>query len=377
MKIGILTFHGAHNYGSMLQNYALQQAIKQLDGSLQPVTINLRNKAQDDMYNIFKPFREFQDKRRYLFKIIMSPWRKQLERKQQLFEEFLSENISLTPLVRTGNEIPDIDDITTYITGSDQIWNFTAHDFDWSYLLDFVADDSDIKRISYAPSMGPKPSIDTLSADEKKKAEKLLKKFTAISVRESKTADVIKELGKLNCLPLVLPDPTLLLTAETWADIARKPAGLKAEKYIFLYNPYFLPEVYEQAKEASRITGLKVITSTLAPKTILPSKDFMKILEVGPREFLYLVKNAEYVIGRSFHVAVFAMIFQKKFIAVEGMNDSRLGNFLKEINMERCATLQGNVKVVLKNLDSENPPIHACMDRLRESGIKFLRENLL
>ncbi|WP_300966045.1 polysaccharide pyruvyl transferase family protein, partial [uncultured Muribaculum sp.] len=142
-------------------------------------------------------------------------------------------------------------------------------------------------------------------------------------------------------------------------------------------NSYFLPEVYEQAKEASRITGLKVITSTLAPKTILPSKDFMKILEVGPREFLYLVKNAEYVIGRSFHVAVFAMIFQKKFIAVEGMNDSRLGNFLKEINMERCATLQGNVKVVLKNLDSENPPIHACMDRLRESGIKFLRENLL
>lgn len=377
MKIGILTFHGAHNYGSMLQNYALQQAIKQFDGSLQPVTINLRNKAQDDMYNIFKPFREFQDKRRYLFKIIMSPWRKQLERKQQLFEEFLSENISLTPLVRTGNEIPDIDDITTYITGSDQIWNFTAHDFDWSYLLDFVADDSDIKRISYAPSMGPKPSIDTLSADEKKKAEKLLKKFTAISVRESKTADVIRELGKLNCLPLVLPDPTLLLTAETWADIARKPAGLKAEKYIFLYNSYFLPEVYEQAKEASRITGLKVITSTLAPKTILPSKDFMKILEVGPREFLYLVKNAEYVIGRSFHVAVFAMIFQKKFIAVEGMNDSRLGNFLKEINMERCATLQGNVKVVLKNLDSENPPIHACMDRLRESGIKFLRENLL
>ena len=28
LKIGILTFHGSHNYGSMLQAYALQQYLE-------------------------------------------------------------------------------------------------------------------------------------------------------------------------------------------------------------------------------------------------------------------------------------------------------------------------------------------------------------
>ena len=30
MKIGILTFHRAHNYGAVLQTYGLQEYIKQL-----------------------------------------------------------------------------------------------------------------------------------------------------------------------------------------------------------------------------------------------------------------------------------------------------------------------------------------------------------
>jgi len=30
MKIGIITIHAAHNYGAMLQAYALQEAIKEL-----------------------------------------------------------------------------------------------------------------------------------------------------------------------------------------------------------------------------------------------------------------------------------------------------------------------------------------------------------
>lgn len=30
MKIGILTFHCAHNYGAVLQCYALQETLKQM-----------------------------------------------------------------------------------------------------------------------------------------------------------------------------------------------------------------------------------------------------------------------------------------------------------------------------------------------------------
>ena len=44
MRIGILSFHAPHNYGSMLQNYALQQFLISEGHTVE--TINLRNKGQ-------------------------------------------------------------------------------------------------------------------------------------------------------------------------------------------------------------------------------------------------------------------------------------------------------------------------------------------
>ena len=46
MKIGILTFHGAHNYGSVLQAYALSTWLKDQGHDVQ--IINLRNQAQKE-----------------------------------------------------------------------------------------------------------------------------------------------------------------------------------------------------------------------------------------------------------------------------------------------------------------------------------------
>lgn len=43
-KVGIITFHAAHNYGSMLQAYALQQVI--LNMGYQCEIINFRTERQ-------------------------------------------------------------------------------------------------------------------------------------------------------------------------------------------------------------------------------------------------------------------------------------------------------------------------------------------
>ena len=42
MKIGILTFHNAHNYGAVLQAYALKKKISQLGHNVE--IVNYRNK---------------------------------------------------------------------------------------------------------------------------------------------------------------------------------------------------------------------------------------------------------------------------------------------------------------------------------------------
>ena len=50
-KTATITFHAAHNYGSNLQAYALQQAILKL--GYENEIINLRTERQKDLYTVF------------------------------------------------------------------------------------------------------------------------------------------------------------------------------------------------------------------------------------------------------------------------------------------------------------------------------------
>lgn len=376
-KIGILSFHAAHNYGSMLQNFALQQVIKSITPELEPITINLRNRMQDDMYNIFKPFRNYTDKKRYLFKILMYPWKSNILVKHKLFEKFLKEEITLTSQISDSSEIPSLQSFDAYIAGSDQIWNVTAQDFDWAYFLDFSTKSNDVKRIAYAPSMGPTPCPDNIPNRSWCKMSNLIKNFDYISVREKETAELIKKIGILENEPCICPDPTLLLSKDEWNSFFPNEEPYFKGKYIFLYNPYYLKTVYDQARMLSILTRLPVVVSNLSPKSIFASIHFYKRLEVGPIEFLNLIKNAEYVIGRSFHLAVFSMIFNKKFIAVDGMGDSRLGNFLSEIGMERCATDGDNLMEVIDKINEDDiRQRESALSKLREKGRRYLLESL-
>lgn len=49
-SVGIITFHASHNYGSMLQAYALQQVVKNLGYDCE--IINFRTKRQKDLYEV-------------------------------------------------------------------------------------------------------------------------------------------------------------------------------------------------------------------------------------------------------------------------------------------------------------------------------------
>ena len=51
MRIGILTFHRAHNYGAVLQCYALQETLKRMGHDVQ--VIDYRQPWIEDFYNLF------------------------------------------------------------------------------------------------------------------------------------------------------------------------------------------------------------------------------------------------------------------------------------------------------------------------------------
>lgn len=369
-EIGILTFHAAHNYGSLLQNFALQRTLATLGYS--PITINLRTAQQKEKYSPFKPFSELIDKRRIVLTLAYMPWKKQLLQKARLFEDFLKKELILTDEVSSQAEIDELPSFDAYIAGSDQIWNVYAKDFCWSYFLDFVKKGT--TKISYAASMGTSPTQLLSDPQRAEKVSKLLSDFDAISVREEKTKSVVEKLtGKKS---KVLVDPTLLLESKEWCKhISEKP--LKWGRYILLYNPYYLPDVYSQAKILSTLTDLPVVTTNINIKGIIHGKGIEKKLDVGPWEFLNLVKNASYVIGRSFHLLAFACIFNKKFIAVNGMGDSRLNNLLTITGLQGCATSDGDVKTALKandNIDWNN--VNAAISQERLKSLDFLQNSL-
>ena len=132
-KVGIITFHASHNYGSMLQAYALQQTILNMGYDCE--IINFRTFRQK---NYYRP--EFlrgaligQFNRILLYLPFIFPlWKKHCK-----FEQFLNEKFRLSSKEYTTEDELKLTKFKydIYISGSDQIWNPLTFDFDFAYLL--------------------------------------------------------------------------------------------------------------------------------------------------------------------------------------------------------------------------------------------------
>lgn len=154
MEIGIITFHAAFNYGSMLQAYAMQTFWKDRDIRLKLLILDQKYKKAyskplkwNNKGNIILSFK------RLLFTPIEVC---KLYKKWNLFNSFLHKYLNLSKEYNSIDElIKDDIGIDLLITGSDQIWNTNAFDFSEVYFGNFL--NSDIPKIAYAPSMGPSP----------------------------------------------------------------------------------------------------------------------------------------------------------------------------------------------------------------------------
>lgn len=91
LRTGTLTFHASHNYGSMLQAYALQRVLSRLYGHNE--IINLRTSRQKDMMN---PVGFSLYPRAMVKSIVALRYLRSLKKKHRLFEKFLSNNLMLS-----------------------------------------------------------------------------------------------------------------------------------------------------------------------------------------------------------------------------------------------------------------------------------------
>lgn len=347
-KIAVVTFHRAHNFGSVLQTYALQEYIKQIGNKfgtdIEYKVIDFYTETQEDMYNVYKSGRSI---RNIIKNIIASFYVKELKEKHNKFEEFIMKNIHMTKRFITENDLKkDIPDADYYISGSDQIWNVRAKDFSDIYFLDFV---NRGRKISYAASFGPL-KIDWNQYDKEKYAH-LLNEYASVSVREDGSQENIGYLTHQECCVNV--DPTLLLNCEQWRKI-QSDANYNEGQYILLYCLEPSKEQLKMAKAISKKLKLPILVLRYNNKNDM-FNSFVKRYDSGPTDFLAYIDHAALVLSSSFHGTAFSLIYHKPFYVFNGMRDNRIAYILTKTDMvdHSLESLTDVERVTLKKPNEE------------------------
>lgn len=366
-KIATITFHSPHNYGSNLQAYALQEYVKKIAGKNYTYEIiNLRTNKQKEQYSIYN---RNSIGARIVRIFLLKNYYKKIKGKFEKFENFINSKLQISKEFKSESELKQANlKYDYFISGSDQIWNLRANDFDWSYFLEFV---NSGKKISYAASFGPKKMEWT--EEEKQRVANNLKGYDYISVREEGSQNNIKELLNKN-VPIHM-DPTILLTKEEWNKIIPKEKIYNG-KYILFYSLDHKKEYIELVKKVSKILRLPVVTTRFAGRRELFS-GFEQIYDVGPIEFLNLLKNAELVLSSSFHGTIFSTILQVPFFAINGLNDFRISTLLKKLKLEERSIDNDNVEKKCreyKNIDFKKAKEE--LNNERRKSDEYLKEAL-
>lgn len=334
MKIGIITFHCAHNYGAVLQAYALQEQLVDLGYDVE--VINYRPQILTLGYerSIFwyRPYKKIVRQMLSFVKMIMSvvvrnitqpQMRSIINERRKGFSSFINNKLRLSEKTYKKSFSKQLD-YDCYIIGSDQVWNISiTNGFDPVFWGNF-----DMKKgskiISYAASM----SNYNLTDEQKNEMKTLLSKFSAISVREKDVEDFLLDLDvKSN----VVFDPTLLVKNDTWIKIANTPQT--KDKYVLVYTMGLLNDELRIANKIAQQIGASVEV------LIGDEKSFNKkypLISASPEEFLGYFQNASFVVTSSFHGTSFSISFNKPFYSLARGNDkdSRQSTLLMNLGLE-------------------------------------------
>ena len=322
MKVGIITFwESDDNYGQVLQCWALQQCLKRMGhepflirykrynpAPHLPFSYRIKQKIKGliKVLLIYPAFKSYKRKRAILQEQLYYKNRNAL----RSFTDFREKNIDSTEFIYNNYEElekhpPKAD---AYITGSDQVWFYMDNLPNMqAYFLQFG--DKNIKRISYAPSIG---SI-SFPEEKKQRLKDYLSTFNAISVREKSSMAIVEEAG-YQVSQVV--DPTLLLSARDY--ISTFPGKKDRQPYIFIYSlNYFSNEdiAWDCIKNYAVQHGLKIVVTPSSG--YLPTKELFEGVEYEYAticEWLNNIKNAQLVITPSYHGIIFSILFHKKFI---------------------------------------------------------------
>jgi hypothetical protein len=349
-KAGLLTFHWAPHVGAYLQAYALYNVLRSFNFDV--TVINFLPK----LCTIVKPTTNLRDlllKYHYIVsgerslpstirgvagEILTQLFYLGFERRKKAVYETCTALMKLSKRVLSLNELRDvINTLDVVIAGSDQVWNpLYLRYSDYAYLIPFRLKNT--RKIAYAASFGI-DDLDSIPSNLLNIYKVWLRDFDAISVREQ--SDVVflsKLVGKEITHTL---DPTLLLNNDWWSIHGVPPDARSLDNiadYVFVYNlTYDMIKPIEPFLNKLREKGLTILAYYMPrpfplKQCIEDIKHLVKIRNklgitfveyISPFEFLWLIKNAKYVITNSYHGTIFSILFEKNFIVIPPRGKSK------------------------------------------------------
>lgn len=304
MKIGIITFHWATNYGAILQSYCLQEFLRSQGHEVE--IINYKPKQYD-----FSWFRMLRHPSLWqsIPKILIE------RKKEKLLVPFRYKNLNITKRFYYGKEIEDcVSNYDVIISGSDQILNpgFTLYGEDMkptsAYYLGFAP--QKCKKIGYAVSFG---CID-YPGKASVYASQWIQNFDCIGVRESTGLNILEQLSYTKTATIV-PDPTVLYGKQLFKNLG---INIPAQKKNYTC-------VYMLRHEISIKGNVKYIDEKNDPVTL--------------EKWLHMISSAEGLITNSYHGMIMAILAHVPFVAFletgsgSGMND-RFFTLLSQLGLE-------------------------------------------
>lgn len=348
LKIAIITFYDAYNYGAFWQARCLKDFVNDIEGiNCDMLKIELRKDNLKPLKCVYDFFRGRMSWAKMIFEI-------KRYSKFQIFSKRL-------------NPQPKDNFYDIYVFGSDELWNIKRKQnrgnkakILWGIGLSDVA-----LKISYAPSINEAQGEDFA-------LEPLFKenvyKFSALSARDQKSIDVLEKILDRK-VELVL-DPTLLQRPEYFRKYQPKKTK-ERKKYLLLYTY----DVLLTEKEISRIKSfakdksLKIVSLgnyiDFADESILCT----------PEQFLMYFQEADYVFTNTFHGTMFSIIYRKN-CGILDSHQSKVDEAISQFGLEK---LQVSDLDDLWNMDDRNlkmiwNEVYETVEEYRKKSETYLLE---
>ena len=381
-----------NNYGTKLQSYALCKAIKSFN-LVEPEVINLQDSwhgtnvkisRKKQLIDVLKTYKLKSIKKvidfirwQYQFKIIRknaTSFKDSNARKDELFLNF-DKNIPYTNKVYSLDDIRggQLADYDLFMVGSDQVWNAPRLGCIDVYMCDFLHKKK--SGLSYAASFAINEIPENLLEDYKK----YIQNMDTLLVREARGVELCKQLGRGDAKHVV--DPTLLLEGKDYEELISDPVNMVGTgDYILVYSLTSSMKIYEQASKLAARNNCKMVMLKRVPCPPIATtfKNAIDLLEVGPSEFLSLIKHAKCVVTGSYHALMFSLLMHTDFyIYLDDANaeNSRLLSTLEMFGLNSQLYYEtSSLPKVLPHVNYDD--VEPILKKKRDESLQLLRESI-